>query len=115
MRIDTTSISCGVRRLFIDDNEKPSKEQLSGLIKDNKNQCAIVMTGIPARRRDVIKTLLDNGFQRVDNPTDIDDSVKSEMFIGATVNADLTDMAALIMHHGNDFIDNLNFFFMCYK
>jgi len=139
MHIEGSSISCGVRRLVISDKENPSNDELVELIKSNKNGCAIVMTGIPSRRKDVIRLLLDNDFEQVKNPSRSeytipkddsivhgiaeiaslimyhdhepdDNSTKAERFVNDTVNANLTDMASLVMHHGNEIIGNLSFF-----
>lgn len=139
MRVEGTSISCGVNRLIITNDEKPSKQQLSTLISENKNRFAILVTAVPARRKDVTTLLLEHDFERVKNPAQVqqdntwifaesvksdfadigsllmyhdglDDSVRYSQFVGATINANLTDMAAIIMHHGNEFVGNLDLF-----
>ena len=139
MNIEGSNISCGVRRLTIGANEKPSKEELSKLIDQYKRSCAILMTGVPNRRRDVIGFLLSNDFEQIKNPIQskqfvldnasinpafidmaalimdretpgIDAASMFEEFVEKTVNTDLTNMAGLILHHCNELIGNLSFF-----
>ncbi len=139
MHIEGSSISCGVRRLIIGKDEKVSKEKLVELIKGNSGQCAMVVAGVPTRCKDVTTLLLDNKFEPVKDPhkkvkvkpVDIsicsdfhelaaslmyhesdepDDLVLSEQFVEATINADIADMATLIMHHGNELTGKLDFF-----
>lgn len=135
MHIEGSGISCGVRRLVISNNDQPTKEQLVELIKTNKNNCAIVMTGVPTRRKDVMMLLLDNGFERIKTPVeyppdlsvkpsfsafatiimhhdhdfDGDDDNSFEKFVETTVSDKLGEMATSIMHHGG-YVGNVSFF-----
>lgn len=135
MNIEYTSVSCGVHRIFISNNEKPTQKQLSELIQANKNYCAIVVAAIPTKRQDVISLLLANDFVIVKNPDKkyeidhsvnngfadmanlimhhdheqdmIDDAVRFEQFTSSTTNID--DLANLVMHHGNELIGSIIF------
>jgi hypothetical protein len=102
MRIEGSSISCGVRRLVIDKNEKPTKEQLSTLIKNN-HSCAVVVAGVPSRRRGVIALLLDSGFEQIKNPNKVEQSIDTPN--DDSINPAFADMVSLIMRHGNELQD----------
>jgi hypothetical protein len=130
MRIEGSSISCGVRLLVIDKNERPSKEEVAKLVSANRGSCAIMMTGVPAKHKNVIKALLDNHFERIkkteyianssikDDFADIaflvmyhgheydfddveDDVARFDKFVGSTISDDLIDFASLVIHHGD--------------
>lgn len=133
MHIEVSSISCGARRLVIDKKDTADKEQLLKLLKNNKNNCAIIVTGVLSQRRDMIGLLADNDFKLVGSiDTDdtsvmpdfakmaalimpnyfrvIDPAIIFEQFVENTVNNDFANMASLMLHHGNEIIGNLNFY-----
>ena len=66
MRITTTGISCGIRRLIIGPTEKPKQDKLAALL--DKTFCAIMMTSVPTKRKDLIELLIANGFKQVEKP-----------------------------------------------
>ena len=137
MQIEGSGISCGVHRLNLPNNETPSREEFSKMVKKHKG-CAMIVAGIPTRRREIISMLLENNFEPVkSNRTEkiIDDSVKADytdlafmlrhhgnemvavddavkivQFAEKTVDASLVDMALLVMNHGNELTGSLSFF-----
>lgn len=104
MHIEGSSISCGVRRLVIKSDEQPTKEAISTLIANNKNTCAIVMTNVPTRCRDIITLLLDNGFEQVKNPARIEHKLDKD----GTVKPAFAEIASLLMHHGSQVADDVD-------
>lgn len=139
MRIEGSGISCGVRRLIVDNGDQPTKDELDQLLKVN-HSCAMVVTGVPTRRKDVISLLLGSGFERMKPPykrspdasvTPVydefafllqhqehkfngyyggtDDDNLFESFVENTVSNDMGEFATSMMHHGN-FIGNVGFF-----
>lgn len=94
MRIEGSSISCGVRRLVIDKNDKPTKDDVAKLISANKSSCAIVMAGVPSKDKEIILSLLDNGFERVRKTVErVDEPSIFKKF---------ADMAFSILHHDHE-------------
>lgn len=143
MHIDGSSISCGVKRLSLNNKEAISKQNILTTIDAYRNSCAMMFTTVPARNKAMIASLEDSGFFQVKNPNAIqfsnliDESVNSNFldmfsmicnhgnenyidgatmfddFINGTINNKLTKMAAMTMQHGNELIGDLNFY-VCY-
>lgn len=108
MRIEPSSISCGVRRLVIEAKDEASKEKLNELIKNNRNGCAMVVTGIPTRRRDLKELLLSSGFEKMKQPL--------ARTPDPTLQPKYDDLAFMIRNHGEELYqddkdeqDDLNF------
>jgi len=129
-RIEGSSVSCGINRLILGDD--PSKDKIAELVGQYKNHCAILVTSVPNRRKDIMMMLKENNFEPVKKPLEIipDKSVITEFaeiafllqhhdnefdeaglekYVKDTVSEKLTDMAASILHHG-DYVENVKLF-----
>lgn len=94
MRIEPSSISCGIRRLVVEPKDEASKDALNGLINSNRNGCAMIVTGIPTKRNDFKELLLASGFEKMKQPL--------PRVPDPTLEAKFDDFAFMIRNHGEE-------------
>lgn len=93
MHIEGSSISCGVRRLVIDKADDASKEKLDQLLAAN-HSCAMIVTSIPTKRKDLKKILVESGFERMKQP--------APRVPDASIKSRFDDMAFMLRNHGEE-------------
>lgn len=135
MHVEGSSISCGVRRLVIAKDETPTSEKLASKLSEVKDSCAILITTVPRKRKDIKALLIKHGFEQVkeaierapdpsvvdkfaklatlvmhhDHDIDDEDVNGFEQYAENTVQNSMVDFTVSMMHHGN-FVGSNGFF-----